>query len=158
MANVRITYTEEEDARITAAVRTVETQLPQRRRGAANTPAGRGRAGVEVITAQITGHTGAAHAWEEIDADGNAVTDGRSGTATDNPALNLGGATLADDTQVLLVQSTYLDGSDTKPAMVIFQPGQTLPVPTAVGQGLFCTSFTDSTHYTTAFTFPLMHA
>jgi hypothetical protein len=46
--NVRITYTEAEDARITAAVRTVETQLPQRRRGAANTPAGGRGAGVTV--------------------------------------------------------------------------------------------------------------
>lgn len=154
-----VKFTSESAARIAAAVKTVEAMDPQRRKGARFVGGGRGRAGVEVIPAQITGHTGAAHAWEEIDADGNAVSGGRSGTATDNPALDLGGATLADDTQVLLVQSTYLDGSDTKPAMVIFQPaGDTLPVPTAVGQGLFCTSFTDSTHYTIAFTFPLMHA
>jgi hypothetical protein len=108
-----------------------------------------------VFPAKITGHTGTAHAWTEVDAKGAAVSGARTGTATDNPAFDLFGRVLVNDSLVTLVQSTYDDGGTRKQAMEIVE---TLPAPTAQYQIIQCTSFTSVTVNTKAFDFVRAHA
>jgi hypothetical protein len=89
-------------------------------------------AGVAIFPATITGHTGTKHAWTELNAQASTSSGGgRTGTATDNPAIDLYNRAFANGTLVFLVQSTYVDSGATKPAMAIIPIG---PMPTAKNQ------------------------
>jgi hypothetical protein len=92
----------------------------------------RGLFGVAIFPATITGHTGTKHAWTELNAQASTSSGGgRTGTATDNPAIDLYNRAFANGTLVFLVQSTYVDSGATKPAMAIIPIG---PMPTAKNQ------------------------